>query len=277
MIENIMSAFSENVDNLIHSGDSDLKKAESGIQLSVKTLSKLQKNVNKEDFEDPQSEIDFFRNIKPLPMSYHIYFSQIRNCEINLPKIGNSHKVRFLEKEIKKINQFFSENNSFVSYMEKGHTYLDHLFFSCHGKRDFSFNPNIHYYQYPEFSTSHDMLWSQVQALYRYIHYIREKLEKIEPGSSSNFRERQPNLLVWSGTKTSLVEIIYALYFKGDINHGTADLKTIVAAFEDFFNIEIDNFYKTYGEIKSRKDPRTKYLHTIAAKLEAKINEEDHT
>ena len=49
MIENIMSAFSENIDNLIHSGDSDLKKAESGIQLSVKTLSKLQKNVNKED------------------------------------------------------------------------------------------------------------------------------------------------------------------------------------------------------------------------------------
>ncbi|WBL24273.1 RteC domain-containing protein [Zunongwangia sp. HGR-M22] len=275
MIEKIMSAFSENIDNLIHSGDSDLKKAESGIQLSVKTLSKLQKHVNKEDFEDPQSEIDFFRNIKPLPMSYHIYFSQIRNCEINLPKIGNSHKVRFLEKEIKKINQFFSENNSFVSYMEQGHTYLDHLFFSRHGKRDFSFNPNIHYYQYPEFSTSHDMLWSQVQALYRYIHYIREKLEKIEPGSSSNFRERQPNLLVWSGTKTSLVEIIYALYFKGDINHGTVDLKTIVAAFEDFFNIEIDNFYKTYGEIKSRKDPRTKYLHTIAAKLEAKMREDD--
>ena len=254
-----------------------MTKAENGISLPIKTLSKLQKQVDQNDFDDLQSEIEFFRNIKPLPMSYLIYFTQVRSCELMLPKAGTSHKVRFLEKEIKKINQFFSENNSFVSYMEQGHTYLDHLFFSRHGKRDFSFNPNIHYYQYPEFSTSHDMLWSQVQALYRYIHYIREKLEKIEPGSSSNFRERQPNLLVWSGTKTSLVEIIYALYFKGDINHGTVDLKTIVAAFEDFFNIEIDNFYKTYGEIKSRKDPRTKYLHTIAAKLEAKMNEENHT
>lgn len=158
MFQKTMSTFSERVDSLIQSGKTDLTKAENGISLRIKTLSKLQKHVNKEDFEDPQSEIDFFRNIKPLPMSYHIYFSQIRNCEINLPKIGNSHKVRFLEKEIKKINQFFSENNSFVSYMEQGHTYLDHLFFSCHGKRDFSFNPNIHYYQYPEFSTSHDML-----------------------------------------------------------------------------------------------------------------------
>ncbi|WP_348688838.1 RteC domain-containing protein [Zunongwangia profunda] len=275
MIENIMSTFSENIDSLIHSGDSDLKKAESGIQLSVKTLTKLQKHVDKEDFEDPQSEIDFFRNIKPLPMSYHIYFSQVRHCEIKLPKIGNSNKVRFLEKEMKKINQFFSENNSFVSYMEQGHTYLDHMFFSRHGKRDFSFNPNIFYYQYPEFSTSHDLLWSQVQALYRYIHYIREKLERIEPGSSSNFRERKPNLLIWSGTKTNLVEMIYSFYFNGDINHGTVDLKTLFAAFEDFFNIKIDNFYKTYGEIKSRKDPRTKYLHSLAAIMDAKMREDD--
>ena len=86
MIENIMSTFSENIDSLIHSGDSDLKKAESGIQLSVKTLTKLQKHVDKEDFEDPQSEIDFFRNIKPLPMSYHIYFSQYVIVRLNYQK-----------------------------------------------------------------------------------------------------------------------------------------------------------------------------------------------
>ena len=272
-----MSTFSERVDSLIQSGKTDLTKAENGISLCIKTLSKLQKQVDQKDFDNIQSEIEFFRNIKPLPMSYLIYFTEVRSCELMLPKAGKSHKIRFLEKEIKKINKFFSANNSFVNYMEQNHNYLDYEFFSRKGRRDFSFSPTINYYQNPEFSTSHDMLWSKVQALCRYIHYIREKLELIQPGSSGDFRERQPNLLVWSGTKTSLVEIIYALYFKGDINHGTVDLKTIVAAFEDFFNIEIDNFYKTYGEMKSRKDPRTKYLHTIAAKLEAKMNEENHT
>ncbi|PKD17648.1 hypothetical protein APR41_05410 [Salegentibacter salinarum] len=275
MFEKTMSIFSENVESLIQSGKPDLKKAEDGINLCIKILSKLQKQVDKDDFENTQAEIEFFKNIKPLPMSYLIYFTEVRSCELKLPKVGNSHKVRYLEKEIKKINRFFSENNSFVNYMEQNHNYLDPQFFSRSGKMDFSFSPTINYYQNPEFSTSHDMLWSKVQALYRYIHYIREKLELIQPGSIGNFRERQPNLLRWSGSKTSLVEVIYSLYLKGDINHGTADLKTLISAFEDFFNIKLDNYHKTYSEMRARKDPRAKYLYQIAGNLEAKMRQDD--
>ena len=275
MFEKAMSIFSEKVDSLIQSGKTDLNKAEAGISLCIKTLSRLQKVVDREDFEDSQSEIEFFKNVKPLPMSYLIYFTEVRSCELLIPKAGNSHKVRFLEKEIKKINKFFSANNSFVNYMEQNHTYLDYEFFHRKGRRDFSFSPTINYYQNPEFSTSHDMLWSKVQALYRYIHYIREKLELVQPGSSGDFRERQPNLLLWSGSKTSLVEVIYGLYLQGDINHGTADLKTLISAFEDFFNIKLDNYHKTYSEMRARKDPRSKYLHQIAAKLEAKMRQDD--
>lgn len=275
MFVKAMSTFSEKIENLVQSEKTDLNMAEDGISLCIRTLSKLQKQVDENDFEDSQSEIEFFRNIKPLPMSYLIYFTEVRSCELMLPKAGNSHKIRFLEKEIKKINKFFSANNSFVNYMEQNHTYLDHEFFSRKGRKDFSFSPTINYYQNPEFSTSHDMLWSKVQALYRYIHYIREKLELIQPGSIGNFRERQPKLLVWSGSKISLVEIIYALYNAGDINHGTADLKTLFAAFEDIFNIKLDNFYKSYGEMKARKDPRAKYLYQIASNLEARMRKDD--
>jgi hypothetical protein len=275
MFEKAMSKFSENVESLIQSRKTDLNKAEDGIGLCIKTLSKLQKQVDRDDFENTQAEIDFFKNIKPIPMSYLIYFTEVRSCELMLPKAGNSHKARFLEKEIKKINKFFSANNSFVNYMEQNHNYLDPQFFSRSGRNDFSFTPTINYYQNPEFSTSHDMLWAKVQALYRFIHYIREKLELIQPGSSGNFRERQPSLLLWSGSKTALVEIIYAIYLQGDVNHGTADLKTIVSAFEDFFNIKLENFYKTYGEMRARKDPRAKYLYQIAAILEAKMRQDD--
>lgn len=47
-------------------------------------------------------------------------------------------------------------------------------------------------------------------------------------------RKKRPTVLVWSGSKTALVELVYALYASQDINHGTADIKTLVAAFEDF-------------------------------------------
>jgi len=62
-----MSTFSEKVEHLIRSEDTDLKKAECGINLCIKTLSKLQKLVDREDFENSQSEIDFFKKHQTLP------------------------------------------------------------------------------------------------------------------------------------------------------------------------------------------------------------------
>jgi len=57
MFEKTMSIFSENVESLIQSGKPDLKKAEDGISLCIKILSKLQKQVDKYDFEDTQAKI----------------------------------------------------------------------------------------------------------------------------------------------------------------------------------------------------------------------------
>jgi hypothetical protein len=119
------------------------------------------------------------------------------------------------------------------------------------------------------------MLWAMIQALYKFIHYIRDQLQKLQPDNKNIFQQSQPKLLVWSGAKTSLAELIYALYLTGDLNHGTADLKTITSAFEDFFNVKIENIYKTYSEIKNRKGPRTKYLHHLITLLEAKMNKDE--
>lgn len=71
-----------------------------------------------------------FKNIKPFPMSYLIYFTEIRTCELSIPKVGKTHKIRYLEKEVKKVNKFFARNNDFVHYMEQDYGYLDHQFFA---------------------------------------------------------------------------------------------------------------------------------------------------
>jgi len=138
-----MTLFSEELDRIIKSSDSHLKKSEAGIRLCNEVLSQLQYRVEKEDFEDTPSEIDFFRNIKPFPMSYLIYFTEVRTCELTIPKAGACHKIRFLEKEIKKVNKFFAQNNDFVHYMEQNHNYLDHQFFSRNFRDNFPFTPTI--------------------------------------------------------------------------------------------------------------------------------------
>ncbi|WP_281682136.1 RteC domain-containing protein [Zunongwangia profunda] len=252
-----------------------LKKADTGIELCNLTLSRLKELIEKEDFENVPDEIDFFKNIKPCPMSYLIYFTEVRSCELRKPKAGDNFQLRFFEKELRKINKFFHKNNDFVHYMEQGHVYMDHQLFTRNHRNNYPFTPMINYYQYPEFSTSHDMLWSKVQAMYRFIHYIRESIQEFQTANKGIFKEKRHKIVIWSGSKTALVELIYALYATGDLNHGIADLSTITSSFEDCFNIKLENFYKTYSEIKARKGNRTKYLQNLILNLEEKMARDD--
>ncbi|SDS45066.1 RteC protein [Christiangramia echinicola] len=275
MFDDVIHEFHNSLNTTVVPIPHPLKKADKGIDISNHTLSKLKEIVEKEDFENTPDEIEFFKNIKPCPMSYLIYFSEVRSCETRKPKAGKNFQFRFFEKELRKINKFFYKNNDFVQYMEQGHEYLDHQLFTRNHRKNYPFTPMINYYQYPEFSSSHDMLWAKIQAMYRLIHFIREAMETLRPGKQSGLMDKKHKVMLWSGSKTSLVELIYALYANGDLNHGTVDISTITSSFEDFFSIKLENIYKTYSEIKSRKGHRAKYLHNLILRLEAKMNQDD--
>lgn len=275
MFKNTISDFNHKINSIIHSEENHLKKANEGIDLCSKTVSKLKEMVEQNDFETVSAEIDFFKNTKPLPMSYLIYYIEVRSCEMRRPKAGISYQIDFFEKEMRKINKFFSRNRDFVNYMEQGNTHIDHQFFIRNPANNFPFIPMTDYYQYPEFSTSHDMLWAKIKAMYHFIHYIREAMQKLNTGNEILFEEKKHKVLAWTAPKTALTELIYALHTNGALNHGAADINTIVASFEDFFNIKIDNIYKTYSEIKGRKSSKTKFLEELMVNLKKKMKDED--
>jgi hypothetical protein len=275
MLKITVEEFDEKLKLIINSDENHLKKATDGIHLCNKTLADMKERVEQNDFETTPDEIDFFKNIKPLPMSYLIYFTELRSCELRKPKAGTSYQIEFFEKEMRKINKFFSRNLDFVNYMEQGYTYIDHQFFTRNPGNSFPFTPMTDYYQYPEFSSSHDMLWAKIKAMYRFIHYIREAMQKLNAGNAMLFDEKKHKVLLWTAPKTALTELIYALYSNGALNHGGADINTIASSFEDFFNIKIDNIYKTYSEIKERKSSKTKFLEELMMNLQQKIHKED--
>ena len=271
----IMEKFDQQLTDILNSPDNYIRVTEKGIFLCNKVLTELKEFVEKEDFETVTDEIHFFKEVKPAVMSYLIYFTEVRSCEIRKPRAGINFQIRFFEKEIKKINKFFYRNIDFSHYMELGHNYLDHQLFTRNYKNDFPFTPLVNYYQFPEFSTSHDMLWSKIKAMHRLLHYIRKSLEDLRPGHNYISPERKHPVLLWTSSKTALTELIYALYSDGALNHGAADLNTITTSFEDFFNIKLENVYKTYSEIKARKGSKTKFLEELMFNLQKKMSRED--
>lgn len=275
MFKDIIESFNDTCNTILGASETMLTKASNGILACNKTLAELKEIVDKKDFNTVPEEIDFFKNVKPIPMSLLIYFTEVRSCELRMPKAGNTYKIQFLQKELRKINKFFHRNADFVHYMEQGYSYLDHQFFTRNHRNNFPFTPMTDYYQFPEFSTSQDMLWAKVKAMYRFIHYIRQALKRLKVHDSDIFEEKRHKVLVWTGPKTALTELIYALFSNGAINHGAADINTITDSFEDFFNIKLENVYKTYSEIKARKSSKTKFLEELTLNLQQKIARED--
>lgn len=275
MFKKTIDSFNNKCNEILEANETMLNKASSGILICNTTLTSLKELVDKQDFNTIPEEIDFFKNIKPIPMSLLIYFTEVRSCELRMPKAGNTYKIQFLQKELRKINKFFYRNADFVHYMEQGYSYLDHQFFTRNHRNNFPFTPMTDYYQFPEFSTSQDMLWAKVKAMYRFIHYIRQALKRLKVDDSDIFEEKKHKVLVWTGPKTALTELIYALFSNGAINHGAADINTITDSFEDFFNIKLENVYKTYSEIKARKSSKTKFLEELTLNLQQKIAQED--
>lgn len=276
MTQKTVKSFETLCNEILEANDTNLNKACSGITLCNKTLTDLKEIVDKKDFNTISEEIDFFKNCKPVPMSLLIYFTEVRSCELRIPKAGNLYKIQFFQKELRKINKFFYKNADFVHYMEQGFSYLDHQFFTRNHRDNFPFTPMTDYYQFPEFSTSQDMLWAKIKAMYRFIHYIRQELKRLKVDDSEIFEEKKHKVLVWTGPKTALIELIYALSSNGAINHGAADINMIAESFEDFFNIKLDNVYKTYTEIKARKSSKTKFLEELTLNLQQKISREEY-
>lgn len=275
--EKIVETFKGDIEKLNNEKLDSIQHALRGIGICNQALSGLKAWVEQHDFESIPIEIHFFKHLKSLPMSYLIYFTEMRTFELQKPKAGVQYKINFLEKELKKINKFFYRNADFVHYLELGHTYLDHLYFSRTKNPEYPVSPLTNYYQFPEFSTSHDMLLCKVKAMNKLIHYIRESMEKLQPGKILPKRQKQHKVLVWTGTKTALIELIYALYSDEVLNHGAADLKMITSGFEDFFNIKLDQIYKTYSEIKERSGSRTKFLDELTVHLQYKMDKDDQT
>lgn len=271
----IIETFNASCNELLNGNETMLNKAVNGITLCNDTLSELKEHLDSKDFNSIPEEIEFFKNIKPVPMSMLIYFTEVRSCELRMPKAGTTYKVQFLQKELRKVNKFFYKNTDFVHYMEQGYNYLDHQLFSRNYRGNFPFTPLTDYYQFPEFTSSHDVVWAKVKAMYRYIHYIRQALKKLKVDNAELFEEKKHKVLVWTGPKTALTELIYALYSNGTLNHGAADINMITESFEDFFNIKLDNIYKTYSEIKARKSSKTKFLEELTLNLQQKMIKDD--
>lgn len=79
----------------------------------------------------------------------------------------------------------------------------------------------------------------------------------------------------WTDSKIALVELIYALHSSRSINNGKVEIKELVELFEKLFNIDLEEYSRTFIDIRMRKTGRTKYLDNLKQSLLKRMEDAD--
>lgn len=271
--QNVLSDFEAQLDDLENGGGDVLFKAETGIALIEKCIRKLQKKITRKTFASLEDEIYFFKHVKPQIFSKLIYYVRLFHIESKRPRGNNTAQIKYLRLQIDKLQTFFNDNLEFYNYYRRGAMSLDEQYF-VRGKRDLRLPlESFHFLIDDQFSTCQDGTVATIMAYDMLIVYLQREIDALN-NTMENPKDtpmQKPSKLFWTGTKTDLIELLYALHASGAINSGTADIKEIASHFEHFYNIDLGNYYHTFIEIRARKNNKVKFLDRLKEMLQNRM------
>ncbi len=258
--EQLHQQLTDELEVIEHENSDFLKISELSLFKIDQAIRKLKATVVNFEFENAADEIYFFKNIKPRFISKFIYHSKIIQILMFKPAAGEDAQRNYFIREIDKLTSFYNENAEFYSYYRRDAAFLDQKYFRRKMYDLKMVLPSGLYDFNEDFTTSHDLKIAQILSNELLETFLLNSIKTIgnpNVNSNNNFP------LKWSSSKVSLIELLYALHQTRCFNGGSIEFSEVVKATEKLFDIDLGNSYKTLGEIKNRKNGRTKFLQLL--------------
>jgi len=252
--------------------DKIIEKSKKSFECVTNFLKQLKEFLLKYSFCSEQEEILFFKKQKPEIYSKSIYYKKVFEIESGRPLGCPEEQESYLRIELKKLTSFFMEHKDFFQYYRTESTHLDDMYF-LRGRNDLK--QKMKGADIDEnFTTGYDYTVAKIIAFTRLEVYLNKELDNIRFNSNNPHVEDLGTLekFRWTGSKISLIELIYALSNSGVLNEGNCKINELTELFEQMFHFPIDDIYRGFQDIKLRKNP-TCFLDTLKESLLRKINE----
>ncbi|HRK52771.1 MAG TPA: RteC domain-containing protein [Cyclobacteriaceae bacterium] len=236
--------------------------ANKALQLIKPMIQELRNFVFTYEFIDIEEEIVFFKDIKPLFTSKYYFYNKLLSLKISEPYEPREPFKEYYAEQLKLLQEAVKENYEFHFYYLSGATYHDSVYFTRG-------NDNLASVEYDlKFSTGYDLLVAKILANQLIKEHLLNTMKELDNDFSKNCSS-----LSWTGTKASLIELIYSLHGVDAINNGNADIKQIATLFEGLFNIKLGNWYRHFQEIRLRKNGRTNFIDQMKKNLEERLDD----
>lgn len=249
-----------------------LKKSLDASHVLGEGFDRLKEFIINYRFKDENEEILFFKEVKPKIFCHLIYYRKIYNIEMHRPVASVDAQKEYLKKKLDGIQDFNDKILDFYRYYRSGATYLDTAYY-VRGRPDTEQYLETFYYERdPQFSTNADFKVAKIMANDMAQAYLLAELELLEnyirkPDTSSFPKVK----LTWTGSKTDLIELIYALDTEGCFSEGKVPLIQIAAYFESVFNINLgNNIARNFYDMRIRNQP-TPFLDRLREEIRKRM------
>lgn len=272
-LNKLLQNYLEELDLVKRSTTPLIFRAHACIKLCKEVLSTLRNEIAENGFNNLSEEIHFFKNIKPIPLSKLIYFSELATLDYHLSKISTCQQKKLIKLQLKKTHQFFIRNIDFGQYIEMKYTHLDEHYFTRKSNTFCAFHNFSICDIDADFSTPKDNLLAHFKAYGELTSYLRKKLNTLSSTAPETIT--QQHSLKWIGNKIDLIELIYAIHASGAIKSGTG-IKEVAEACEELFEINLGNYYRKFLELRNRKlVERTRFIDYLKESLIQKMEKAD--
>lgn len=257
--ESLQAKIKQKLDNLNNDQD-ELTRIGKTLAFIRELISELKIFTRNYKFQNQAEEIQFFKEVKPVFLSQYFYYKKVFGIRlVDSFKDVKSKQANYCQ-ILQRLEAFVEKNLEFYEYCMSGNTSRDVQYFTRQNQSHKSLGRD------ENFSTDYDTKLAKVLANEQLKKEILNMLEKSQGNSLSTTAD-----LIWTGAKTDLIELIYALQSTEVFNNGKADIKHIASAFQAAFNIDLGNYYRVFQDIRVRKTGLN-FLDKVKSRLTVRIN-----
>ena len=265
----------EQLDSLLRKIDSEEKDTLSSslqaVQASHEIILELRQRIKGHHFDSDASEIYYFKVYFPSIYQHYIYHVELAKLYLQLPPIVQQQPA-YWQEALDDITLSFQDQRELLHYTRSQATHLDYYYFKRHSTTPLPPMDDISLPLDNTITTATSYRISRLMALERLAAHIEARINNPCENSSVN---THPSFLQWTGSKVSLIELIYGLQLAGVFNHANVDIKSLVHSFEQLFQVKLGNVYNAFQEMRLRKKNRSPFFDQLKERLVQKMDELD--
>ncbi|QKJ32846.1 RteC domain-containing protein [Mucilaginibacter mali] len=242
----------DNLTLLQQEDQNELRNTQAKLAHIRSDLLELRQEVIRLGFKNPTEEIWFLKTVLPKYSSQHYLYSEWLHVLSRKPKGSPRSILQHYLCFIKQADHFIDNHYAFYQYYQLQLSVSDEQYFI----RNITAEGTAHLpLADPQFSTEVSDLFGRFIALDILREWLLQKIREMDgfPVLDSWQEPFTGRRLQWTSNRTNLVEIIYGLYYTGQLNHGQATLNDIIRLMEDVFQIELKQVHRDFGNIRDRK------------------------